>query len=91
MGLSTTDLELLDGLLASAQPGATPPLAELRRRLPRLSVTRCDPFDMRDETPFRQYPGCEVYLIDGSNHCMRLTGDPECATGLVMVERKAKG
>jgi hypothetical protein len=40
------------------------------------------------ETPFRQYAGFDLYLVDGSSHCWSLTDNPELATGLVIAARR---
>jgi hypothetical protein len=37
------------------------------------------------ETPFRQYEGFDLYLVDGRNHCWSLTDRPENATGLAVA------
>ena len=68
-----------------AVPGV---LATLRRQLPGLSLTQCDPSDIYAEAPFRDYPRFSVYLVDGSNHCWTITTDSAKATGLVVVQHK---
>jgi hypothetical protein len=35
----------------------------------------------------REREGFRVYLVDGSGHCMKFTGDLDAATGLVLAER----
>ncbi|WFU14724.1 DUF6129 family protein [Bradyrhizobium sp. CB3481] len=60
--------------------------AELRRRFPQLACTCCDASDMT-EPPFRSYPLFDLYLIDGSAHCVQITADPARATGIVLAER----
>lgn len=64
-------------------------VAGLRGHLPGLSLTRCDLADLGVETPFREYPRFNVYLVDGSDHCWRITADPARATGLVLAEKPA--
>ena len=87
MGLSATDLSRIEALLGA--PGAaTPALAALRQSFPRLSLTRCDPSDLGAELPFRAFGRFDLYLVDGTDHCWRLTSDPERATGVVVVTHK---
>lgn len=87
MALSESDLTQLEQLLASAE-AAENPLAGFRQRFPGLSLTRCDASDMSGEEPFRAYPGFHLYLVDGREHCWRITGDPAAATGIVVAQRR---
>ncbi len=89
MGLSQADIAEIESLLAGEVADATA-RAELRRRFPCLSVTRCAASDLGAETPFRKQPGFSLYLVDGRDHCWRLTDDPDCATGLVIVRHEAR-
>ncbi|MBB6254463.1 hypothetical protein [Nitrospirillum iridis] len=85
MVVSTEDLGLIDGLLARpvADEGV---FADLRVLLPHLSWTRCDASDVV-EAPFRSYPSFDLHLLDGRDHCVHLTPDPACATGVVLARR----
>lgn len=83
--ISHDDLTRIEHLL-SAPPDANP-LANFRRDFPGLSLTRCDAADMSGEAPFREYSKFNLYLVDGRDHCWRLTGDPESATGFVVATR----
>lgn len=87
MALSAEELTWLDDVLNAADAEAVA-LAQIRQRLQGVSLTRCDPYDVRDEIPFRSYPRFELHLIDGRSHCWQLTGDPACATGLVIAPRR---
>lgn len=87
MALTADNVRDIEALLNAADAGEQT-LAELRRRLPGLSVTRCDPSDLGVETPFREYPRFGLYLVDGSDHCWRLTDEPGRATGVVVVPLK---
>jgi hypothetical protein len=89
MGLSAGDLVEIDALL-SAPGGAAQAFAKLRERFPGLSVTRVDASDLSLETPFRQYEGFDLYLVDGSNHCWSLTESPENATGVAVAVHAGK-
>ncbi len=87
MGLSAEELAGIDALLGAPGPDTQAP-ALIRQRFPRLSITRCDPSDLGGETPFREYERFDLYLVDGSSHCWRLTENPHEATGLVVVARR---
>ena len=64
-------------------------LAELRRMLPGVSVNRCDQSDVADETPFQTFERCNLYLLDGRDHCWKLTTELDAATGLVLAAKGA--
>ncbi len=88
MGLSAEDLAGIDALLGAPDADAQA-IAAIRKRFPKMSLTRCDASDVGVETPFREYERFDLYLVDGSSHCWRLTPSPEEATGLVVVARRA--
>ena len=85
--ISANDLARIGTLLA-APPAGGNPLASFRTDFPGLSLTRCDASDMGGETPYQEYASFDLYLVDGSDHCWRLTGDPEAATGIVVAARR---
>lgn len=88
MGLSADDLSEIEALLAG-HDADTKALADLRRRFPNLSLTRCDAADLDAEPPFRAHRRFDLYLVDGMDHCWHLTSDPSRATGIVVVEHEA--
>lgn len=83
--ISEQDLARLDNLLA--EPAAANPLGDFRKNFPGLSLTRCDAQDMSGEAAFREYAKYELYLVDGRDHCWRITDDPAAATGIVVAAR----
>jgi hypothetical protein len=83
MGLSESDLAAIDAMLVAGADANG--LACFRRRFPRLSLTRCDASDIDTETPFREYPGLSLFLVDALDHCWRITRDPARATGIVVA------
>lgn len=87
MALSANDLAQIEGLLAAPDADMRA-FHELRLRFPELSVTPCDASDLDTESPFREYGRFNLYLVDGTDHCWRLTSDPELATGLVLARNK---
>ncbi len=88
MALSDADLARIDTLLITADASAA--LADFRRRFPGLTLTRCEVPDMGTEVPFREYPRFNLYLVDATDHCWRLTADPARATGIVVAQRRAR-
>lgn len=84
MALSGTQISAIETLLGGTV-AVSDIVPSLRALLPGVSLTRCDPSDMGVEEPFRTFPDVELYLVDGRDHCWRITGDPEAATGIVVV------
>ena len=86
MPLSEDALTRIEAALSApdADPAA---LADVRRDFPGLSLTRCDVSDLGVEQPFRQYQRFNLYLVDASDHCWRLTADPARATGVVVAAK----
>jgi len=85
MALSADELTVIDGMLSASDAGANL-FAELRKRLPHLSWTRCDASDVT-EMPFRTYSQFEIHLLDSADHCSQITTDPARATGIVLAKR----
>lgn len=90
MSLGQDMLRKIDGLLAEA-PSERAALALLREVASNLSAIRCDAEDLREETPFRGYPACDLFLVDGRDHCWKITQDPAAATGLVLAPKLQGG
>lgn len=85
MALSESDLARIDALLAAAGTGGNP-LPDFRQNFPGVSLTRCDASDMSGEAAYREYPKYKLYLVDGRDHCWRITDDFSTATGIVLAE-----
>lgn len=58
----------------------------VRETLSGLTVTGCLEGDVT-ERPFREEARWLLFLVDGSDHCWKLTADPAKASGLVIAER----
>jgi hypothetical protein len=88
-GLSPHNLAEIEALLAT--PDATlPPASDFRQRFPGVSYTRCDPSDVDGEKPYKEFPRFDLYLVSAVAHCVTMTTDPAIATGIIVVENKAK-
>jgi hypothetical protein len=88
MTIAPAQLTQLDTALTSAEADAQT-LAAVRKLTPGLMVTRCDAIDMREETPFRVYERLSLYLVDGRDHCWKITQDPTSATGVAIAPNGA--
>jgi hypothetical protein len=84
MSFTPAEVSQLESLLALSDGGAQAAL-EFRSRFPGRSLTRCDASDMATDEPFRRFAAFDVYLVDGRDHCWRLTDDPAAATGVVLA------
>jgi hypothetical protein len=87
MTVNVDELREIDRMLSTPGEDAYT-LAELRRRFPHLSWTRCDASDVI-EAPFRSYPVFDIHLLDSADHCSQITSDPARATGIILARRSA--
>jgi hypothetical protein len=87
MAVNANELSEIDRVLSTLNVDVQA-FAELRRRFPHLSWTRCDASDVT-EAPFRSYPAFDVHLLDSADHCSQITCDPARATGIVLARRSA--
>ncbi len=62
--------------------------ANFRERFPGISLTRCDPSDMSGEIPVRSGQEFDIHLVDGRDHCWKITQELPEATGIIVVEKK---
>ncbi len=69
MPITIEQLREIDLILATRVADAAA-IADLRKLEPGVTATRCDASDVADETPFRSYSLCNLYLLDGRDHCM---------------------
>lgn len=70
-----------------AQRKADPDLeSAMRGEFPELHFTFCSDDDVMLDEPASMCDGFNLYLVDGSNHCLALTTDREAASGLVVAE-----
>lgn len=72
---------------SSVQGGVADPAlaARLRTEFPGLLVTVCNDDDVVGIEPVWQGQGFNLYLVDGSSHCLALTRDPSVAAGVVVA------
>ncbi|HNA28888.1 MAG TPA: DUF6129 family protein [Thiobacillaceae bacterium] len=61
-------------------------LADVRTQFPDLRLTLCGDDDVPARlAPALERPGFNLYLVNGSEHCLSLTNDPEVAIGVVLA------
>ena len=60
-------------------------LSYLRQAYPGVHFTDCLDDDIHGAEPALQGTGINLYLVDGRQHCLRLTDDLQNATGVVLA------
>lgn len=80
--------EKLEHIAAAIQ---TQPLNEsvvamLRNQYTDIHFTYCMEDDVPNHRPLMECAGFNLYLVDGREHCLCLTGNYEHATGIVIAE-----
>ncbi len=86
MALGADELMEIDRMLSAPDVDARV-VAEMRRRFPHLSWTKCDASDVT-EIPFRSYGRFDIHLVDRTDHCVQITADLLRASGIVVADRK---
>ncbi len=79
---------------APARIGEDDLAADLRRRFAGLRITVCsDDLLPPRLTPALENDACRIYYLDASEHCVKLTRDPDAAAGLVvgLCDERAEG
>ena len=61
-------------------------ITQLRAEFAPLHFTYCYDDDISDRTPVIATDKFNLYLIDGREHCLKMTNDYEVATGIVVAE-----
>lgn len=88
MALETEAIARIDALLTAmggeAESGTV--AFALQRLVPGIALRQCDASDVLEE-PFRAVGLCDLHLLDTTNHCIRVTDNPEEATGILLAAR----
>lgn len=58
----------------------------LRRHFDGIHFTYCMDDEVCGPEPVRTANGFKVYLVDGRDHCLKFTNEPDNASGLVLAE-----
>lgn len=90
MALEAEAIARIDALLTAmgGQAEAGSMAYALQRLVPGIALRQCDASDVLEE-PFRAVGLCDLHLLDTSNHCIRVTEDPQEATGILLAARVA--
>lgn len=90
MALIEADLAIIDATLAGplGDGEARALAAELRRLVPGLLCLNCDAGDVLEDA-WKSYPAFDLHLVDASNHCTAMTGDPVHANGILLARKGA--
>ena len=75
--------EVLEQVVAAVTPAADE--ASLRRLFPELRITVCSDDDIPARlAAVRETAAARFYYFDASEHCVKLSSDPEAASGIVV-------
>jgi hypothetical protein len=84
--ITPTFLDQIETIISRAGL-STESVMALREAFPDHHFTHCLDDDISAGIkPIRESEGFNLYLIDGSEHCLRFTRDLDNATGLVLAE-----
>jgi hypothetical protein len=61
-------------------------LPALRQHYPDMHFTWCMDDDVCCDHAALESESFSLYLVDGHDHCLKLTNDPDIATGVVIAE-----
>lgn len=61
-------------------------VSSLRSQYPGTHFTYCMDDDIPNHEPMYKGDGFNLYLVDGREHCLRLTDNYEHASGIVIAE-----
>lgn len=81
--------QMLDQICArvNEQVIGEPMLLQLRKEYPEVHFSWCFDDDIgATATPYREETGFNLYLVNSSDHCSKLSNDPEGASGVVVAE-----
>lgn len=84
MSLDQSQVNSIERCVATLAGGGMALLPELRTRFPGVTFVRCSAEDM-DDAPYRKGNGYQLYLIDCSTACIKLTDDLGAADGIVVA------
>lgn len=86
MCISLETMHEIEKTLIEFRHQTTNPLPVLKDCFPEVSFVRLSADDI-SESPFRALDDCNLYLLDGRQHCVELTHDLSHATGVVVAFR----
>lgn len=85
MALTAEELTEIETALRAVEEDANV-FSLMRRRFAHIAWTRCEACDVTEE-PYLSVTRFDLHLIDGRDHCVHVTADPACATGIILAKR----
>jgi len=85
MPMNESQIISIEASIKALMATGNPLVPGLRHMFPELTFVRCSASDM-DATPFRISNKYQLYLMDRSEACIRLTDRLECADGVIVAE-----
>jgi hypothetical protein len=83
--MSESQINSIEASIKALQAMGNPLVPDLRKLFPDITFVRCSAQDM-DGTPYRTSNKYQLYLLDRSEVCIRLTDQLECADGVIVAE-----
>jgi hypothetical protein len=85
MPLNESQINAIEASIQELQAAGDALIPGLRGKFPDIVFVRCDASDM-DGKPFRSSNKTQLYLLDRSEVCIRLTDILERADGVIVAE-----
>jgi len=85
MSMNESQIISIEASIKALMATGNPLVPGLRNMFPELTFVRCSAQDM-DATPFRISNKYQLYLMDRSEACIRLTDRLERADGVIVAE-----
>lgn len=85
MSLDESQIVLIEASIKALMATGNPLVPGLRNMFPAITFVRCSAQDM-DATPFRSSSKYQLYLMDRSEACIKLTDKLEYADGVIVAE-----
>lgn len=86
MCITTQKLSEIESSLIEFKNMTNNPIPLLRGCFPDINFLRMSARDV-DEAPFRALDDYNLYLLDTSEHCVKITNNPDLATAVVVAQR----
>jgi len=85
MPLTETQINSIEASIKALMATENPLIPGLRSMFPGVTFVRCSAQDM-DSPPYRTSNKFQLFLLDRSEACIRLTDELECADGVIVAE-----
>lgn len=85
MPMNESQINSIEASIKALHAIGDPLVPGLRNLFPDITFVRCSAGDM-DATPYRSNEKYQLYLMDRSETCIRLTDRLECADGVIVAE-----